>query len=166
MDLDTVKTDIQHWITTFVEQPHPALGGWPPCPYARAARLNRTYDILLGLDPYFDLRNRARWGMGTREVIIYAYDAQQWPYEQFHYSIEAANQEFLSNKDIIALEDHPADQEVVNGVCMNQGTYALVLVQRLSDLNQRAGTLARQGFYHTWPEEYLQRLFHGRQDPR
>jgi hypothetical protein len=34
----------QSWIENFVEVPHPALGGWPPCPYARKARLDRDYD--------------------------------------------------------------------------------------------------------------------------
>jgi hypothetical protein len=64
------------------------------------------------------------------------------------------------------LEDHPADPEIVNGVSMNQGTYALVLVQSLTDLNQKAQQMARQGFYATWPEDYLQSLFAHRQDPR
>ena len=49
---------------------------------------------------------------------------------------------------------------------MNQGTYALALVQGLSDLDRRAGAIARQGFYHSWPESYLQALFQHRQDPR
>jgi hypothetical protein len=49
---------------------------------------------------------------------------------------------------------------------MNQGTYALALVQSLSDLDQKARAMAGKGFYHTWPEDYLQGLFEHRQDPR
>jgi hypothetical protein len=49
---------------------------------------------------------------------------------------------------------------------MNQGTYALALVQSLSDLNDKAVSMAAKGFYETWPEEYLQGLFEHRQDPR
>jgi hypothetical protein len=49
---------------------------------------------------------------------------------------------------------------------MNQGTYALALVQSLSDLNTKAIAMAKRGFYDTWPEEYLQPLFAHRQDPR
>lgn len=166
MDIATVRQDIETWITNFVEVPHPSLGGWPPCPYARAARLNRTYEVLLGADPYYDLKNRARWGMGNKEVIIYAYDPAQWSYTHFNQSIESANQEYLNHRGLIALEDHPADAEIVNGVCMNQGTYALALVQSAPDLDARAQQMAQQGFYHAWPEDYLQRLFHGRKDPR
>ena len=76
------------------------------------------------------------------------------------------NQKFLVPNDLLALEDHPADPEIVNGVSMNQGTYALALVQSLSDLNTKARQMARKGFYETWPEEYLQDLFDNREDPR
>jgi hypothetical protein len=64
------------------------------------------------------------------------------------------------------LEDHPDAPELVNGVSMNQGTYALALVQNLTDLNEKARLMARKGFYASWPEEYLQELFQHRQDPR
>ena len=104
--------------------------------------------------------------MNGKEVIIYAYDPTEWPYDRFSASIHNANEEFLLSRDILALEDHPADVENVNGVIMNQGTYALALVQSLSDLNHKAQLVARKGFYHSWPEEYLQALFQHRQDPR
>ena len=64
------------------------------------------------------------------------------------------------------LEDHPAEAEVVNSVCMNQGKYALSLVQSLSKLDDSAEQMASKGFYHTWPEEYLTALFNNRKDPR
>ena len=166
MDLETVTHDIEQWIVNFVEVPHPALGGWAPCPYARSARIKKSYDVRIGVDPYFDLKNQARWGMGDREVIIYVYDPVAWPYGIFSGSLKNANHEHLLKADIIALEDHPTDIEMVNGVCMNQGTYALALVQSLSDLDARAQTMAEKGFYHNWPEEYLAGLFEHRKDPR
>lgn len=166
LDLETVKADIESWIVNFCEIPHTVLGGFPPCPYARSARLKKSYSVFLGTDPYYDLKNRARMGMGDREVIIYAYDPAEWTHELFAASINSANQEFLLRNDILALEDHPADIEDVNGVIMNQGQYALALVQSLSDLNNKAKLVARKGFYDAWPEEYLQALFQHREDPR
>jgi len=166
MHLEQVKADIESWMINFLEVPHPALGGWSPCPYARSARIKRTYSVFLGTDPYYDLKNRGAQGMGDREVIIYAYDPAEWSPEQFRSSIAQANTECLLHRDILALEDHPDDPEIVNGVCMNQGTYALALVQSLSDLNVKAKQMANKGFYHSWPEEYLQALFQHRQDPR
>jgi len=122
--------------------------------------------VYLGADPYYDLKNRARQGMGDLEVAIYVYDPQEWTHNLLSASIDLANQEVLLPRDLLALEDHPADVEMVNGVCMNQGTYALALVQSLSDLNTKARLMASRGFYHDWPEEYLTGLFQHRQDPR
>ena len=166
MDIETVKQDIESWIVNFVEVPHPALGGWPPCPYARSARMKRSFDVRLGRDPYFDLKNVSRWGLGKWEVIVFVYDPKEWSHEQLSVSIDHANCEFLLVKDILCLEDHPEDPEIVNGVCLNQGTYALALCQSLSDLNAKAKHMASKGFYHSWPEEYLQALFQHREDPR
>jgi hypothetical protein len=104
--------------------------------------------------------------MGKWEVVIYVYDPVEWPYELFSDSLKIANKEFLLRNNLLALEDHPADVEMVNGVCMNQGTYALALVQSLSDLDAKARTMAEKGFYHNWPEEYLVGLFEHRKDPR
>ena len=166
MEIEQVRADIESWIENFVEVPHPALGGFPPCPYARSARLKQSYEVYLGTDPYYDLKNRARWGMGDREVIIYVYDPVEWNRELFSASIESANTEHLLRADILALEDHPDDIENINGVIMNQGKYAMALVQSLSDLNVKARQMASKGFYHNWPEQYLQGLFQHRQDPR
>ena len=165
LNLDTVTYDIERWMATFVEVPHPALGGWAPCPYARKARLDRDFEVRLGRNPFEDLI-AVSYGTLTKSVTIFVYDPEFHPYKQFHDEIEFANANHLVPRDMIALEDHPADPEMVNGVSMNQGIYALVLVQSLSDLNVKAKTMAQKGFYTTWPEDYLQALFQHREDPR
>lgn len=166
MNIDQVRQEIESWLVNFVEVPHPALGGLPPCPFARSARLKKSYAVYLGADPYYDLKNRGRMGMGDKEVIIYVYDPKEWNYEMFSGSIELVNKEVLLPRDMLALEDHPDDVEMVNGICMNQGTYALAMIQSLSKLNDAAKQMASKGFYHSWPEEYLQVLFKNRTDPR
>jgi len=166
LNLATVQADIEQWIVNFVEVPHPALGGWAPCPYARKARLDRDYEVRLGTDPYVDLLEISKTGLNGQSVIVIAYDPAYWEYRYFSESLRAANIVHLLNNNILALEDHPADPEIVNGVTMNQGTYALALVQSLSDLNEKAKLMAGKGFYKAWPEEYLQVLFENRKDPR
>jgi len=166
LDIDRVRQDIESWIVGFVEVPHPALGGWPPCPYARQARINNEYRIQIGINPILDLMQLALSGLGDKKVVMLVYDADHWNYEDFHQALEYANTEFLLAKDLIVLEDHPQDPEIVNGVPMNQGTYAIALVQSVSDLDQKARLMARQGFYDSWPENYLKVLFNHRKDPR
>jgi hypothetical protein len=166
LNLDIIQADIEKWIVDFVEVPHPALGGWAPCPYARKARLDRDFEVRLGLAPLHDLIKISKEGLGGKSVIIIAYNPKMHTYKDFSTALDIANKEFLLPNNLLALEDHPADPEIVNGVSMNQGTYALALVQSLSDLNQKAELMARKGFYDTWPEEYLTALFQHRQDPR
>jgi hypothetical protein len=113
-----------------------------------------------------DLIRISKEGLGGKSVVIIVYNPVIHLYKDFSFALDTANKEFLLPNNLLALEDHPADPEIVNGVSMNQGTYALALVQSLSDLNQKAELVARKGFYNTWPEEYLTALFQHRTDPR
>jgi hypothetical protein len=76
------------------------------------------------------------------------------------------NAGFLVPRNLIALADHPDDQEEVNGVIMNQGTWAIVFLQHLDKLNHFARLIAGRGYYEGWPEDYLKTLFEFREDPR
>lgn len=164
MDFAQAKIDVINWVTGFVEQPHPLLNGWPPCPHARKARLDGQFDIRPGLiDPYTDLMKAE---LGDFLVIAYVYDATIISADRFNQQIDAVNKAFLLSRDIIALADHPDSKEDVLGVTMNQGTYAIAFIQPLSKLNAFARQIAVKGYYHDWPEDYLIELFQHRQDPR
>ena len=163
MDFQQARQDIMAWITGFVEQPHPALAGWPPCPYARRARTENLLNLRPGTEPYWDLMHV---DLGLLDVLAFVYDPENFDAAEFEDLVHSANQGFLLARDLIALPDHPDAPEIVNGVSMNQGQWAIVFVQSLSKLNSHARTLAERGFYHGWPEDYLSALFEGRQDPR
>lgn len=164
MDFVQAKQDVINWITGFVEQPHPALNGWPPCPHARRTRQEGQLDLRVGVaDPYTDLMNIE---LGRFEVIVMIYDPREFPAAEFRQQIQAVNTAFLVPRGLLALADHPDAPEIVNGVSMNQGQWAIAFVQRLGQLDAVAKTLAQRGYYHGWPESYLQELFEHRQDPR
>jgi hypothetical protein len=163
MDFDRAQQDIMTWLTQFVEQPHPALGSWPPCPFARKARMDNKFAMRAGTEPYWDLMHV---DLGNLDVLALVYDPKDFGAAEFEELVARANQGFLLARDLIALPDHPDSHEIVNGVTMNQGTWALVFVQALAKLNAHAKTLADRGYYRGWPEHYLSVLFEGRQDPR
>lgn len=152
-----------HWITTFVEQPHPALLGWPPCPYARTARMDNKFAMRSGTEPYWDLMHVE---LGNLDVLAFVYEPAAFTAAEFEDLVYRANKGFLCARDLIALPDHPDAAEIVNGVSMNQGQWAIVFVQSLPKLDAHARTLADRGFYHGWAEDYLGVLFEHRQDPR
>jgi hypothetical protein len=164
MNFEQAQLDILAWITGFVERPHPALSGWAPCPYARRARLEGKFEIRPGhIDPYTDLQHI---NIGELDVVALVYDPTEFEPEQFNQQITAVNQGFLRARDLLALADHPDSPEVVQGVTMNQGTWAIAFVQPLAKLNAHARMVAEKGYYKDWPEDYLQILFQGREDPR
>jgi hypothetical protein len=83
MDIEQVKRDIESWIVNFVEVPHPAWADFRLV-LTHVVHDSRTATMCsLVSDPYFDLKNRARYGMGNKEVVIYAYDPAEWPHELF-----------------------------------------------------------------------------------
>jgi hypothetical protein len=164
MKLEQVKHDITAWIQNFVEAPHPMLNGWPPCPYARQVRIQGSVDIRLGTTPSVDLKQWAESGMGPFEVVALVYDPAKWPLAQFRLDWIAALP-YTRSAGLYILEDHPAEQETVNGVSMNQGSYAILFVQSREKLESAARQLASKGYYHGWDREYLTGLFEGREDP-
>jgi hypothetical protein len=163
MDFVKAQQDIMTWLTAFVERPHPALGGWPPCPYARRARLENKFVMKPGTEPYWDLMHV---DLGHLDVLAFVYDPVDFAANEFETLVHRANQGFLLARDLIALPDHPDSPEIVNGVTMNQGAWAIVFVQALTKLDLHAKNLADRGYYQDWPEDYLVELFAGRQDPR
>lgn len=164
MNFEKAKQEIQKWIIEFVEQPSPLLNNWPPCPYARQARINNRVDIRQGcFNPIDDLK---ACPMGDFDVVAYVYGRERWPADEFNELVHVVNISYLSQRGLIALADHPDDVETVKGVVMNQGTYAIVFVQPLDKLNDAARQLAKKNFYEGWDEEYLKVLFEGRADPR
>jgi hypothetical protein len=164
MDQVQARIDVTNWITGFVEKPSPLLNGWPPCPYARQARLENRVDIRMGSHPYHDLEQLATQGLGDLDVVVLVYDPGQFDLLTFRKHWQSA-QQHLHARGLLVLEDHPSEPEMVRGVCMNQGTWALLFVQDLKRLNDAAQQLATKGYYHNWPREYLNDLFQGRADP-
>jgi hypothetical protein len=163
MDFESARQSVLEWLEHFVEQPNSQLGGWAPCPYARAARLNQRVDIRPGQDPS---RDAVGVDLTDHDVIVWIYDPAAFTADQFNNAVYQVNQDLLLPQGLFALADHPSSLEKVLGVVMNHGQLAMMLVQRLDKLQEHARTLARRGYYQGWPEEYLQQLFYLREDPR
>ena len=117
MDQRQVTEKLLAWMEDFVEKPHPGLGGWPPCPFARQARLSKNIDIRHGQDVYADCLSLLYFDW-SKEVVIFWYD--DIDAESFIDDVNRANSVLLS-KDIVALEDHPDIEEIIAGVKMNFG---------------------------------------------
>ena len=154
MDQQQVTEKLLAWMKEFVEVPHPGLGGWPPCPFARQARLSQNIDIRPGQDVYADCLSLLYYDW-SREVVIFWYD--DIDAELFVNDVVRANNTLLA-KDIVALEDHPETEEIIAGVKMNFGLCPIIVLQKNSKLNQSADQLREKNYYHSWSQSDLDKI--------
>ena len=61
-----------------------------------------------------------------------------------------------NNPDLLALEDHPLEEESVQNIRLNHGCYALILVQRRDKVERARKMLVKQGYYDNWADDYLE----------
>lgn len=151
---ESVTAKLLKWMEEFVEKPHPSLGGWPPCPFARQARLSKNIDIRQGQDPYNDCVSVLDYDW-SKEVVVFWYDYIDT--ELFIDLVNRANSRLLE-KDIVALEDHPDTEEIIAGIKMNFGLCPIIVLQKNSKLNLAADQLKEKGYYHTWTQEDVDKI--------
>ena len=156
MSVELFKKDIEHWINNWVAVHNEQLGTIP-CPFAKQAMLRdkiawRVADSLEQLE--IILYALMEEGMPT-EVVAIGIDPQKITPEELSSITKKANDAWLMPGGLVALEDHPNDIEVVNGATMNQGTWALVLLQESSKLKAASDILRKQGYYDRWTQEQL-----------
>ena len=146
--------ELLKWMEEFVEVPHPSLGGWPPCPFARQARLSKNIDIRAGADVYKDCTSLVDYDW-TKEVVVFWYNHAD-P-ELFLDSVNRANSLLLAN-NIVALEDHPDTEEIIAGIKMNFGLCPIIVLQKNNKLNLAADQLKEKGYYHSWTQEDVDKI--------
>jgi hypothetical protein len=151
MDENTVKQKLEQWLIDFVEKPNPLLNNWPPCPYARQARVDNKIHIVsdspLCIAEYVSF-------LENFDVVILCFDHKEFSASQVELFTKHINS-ILMLKDYVVLEDHPESEEFINGVKMNFGACGLMILQRLSKLNTAADQLQKKGYYNTWSKENL-----------
>jgi hypothetical protein len=144
-----MKKEIEQWIDNFVSV-HNEEYGQIPCPYARAAKVKYIETDDLGKS-LADVVNN--WSDEYQVACLYTATKNYTPYDLNHLIMEFNH--VSMPRDLVALEDHPKEEEIINGVKMNFGKCILVLVQRLSDLNQSSDILREKGYYNNWSQENL-----------
>lgn len=160
MDESQIQQDLEQWLANFVEQPNPLLNNWPPCPYARQARLANqihiVFDSPLEVSQYVSFLN-------DYDVVVLCFDHKKYSASQIELFAKHINS-ILIWQDYVVLEDHPNSEEFINGVKMNFGKCGLMILQRLSKLNTAADQLKNKGYYNAWSEENLDEVVNWRYD--
>jgi len=159
--LQDLVSDIEDWIKNSLSTPSPVFNMLPPCPYAKKAWLDKKVAVrqCIGLD-VFSMMEGDTWNWtGKRDVIVYGFDPSAMTPAELTKLVDKANATFLSDRGFVALEDHPDEIEAVEGINFNQGTWALVLLQERSKLNEARQWLEQKGYYNKWPHDYKNEVF-------
>ena len=155
MDEQYIRNSLLDWMINFVEQPNSKLGNWPPCPYARKARLDNKFKILFDYSNNFaDSIAYSKIVLETNDVVAICFDHKKIDADYLRDFIKNLNT-LLMQEDYVILEDHPDTLEYVNGVNMNFGLCGLLLIQKLSKLNEASSQLKAKGYYDHWNQQVL-----------
>lgn len=156
IDQNKITQELTNWLVNFVEKPHPALNDWPPCPYAKQARIKGDLEIRFAETA--NLEQAARDclpALKGKEVIIVCFDHTEISGDDLAAMVSKLNSEIMKDNYVI-LEDHPDVLEVINGVTMTFGKCGLLVIALLDKLNDASKKLRAQGYYDVWSEENLE----------
>ncbi len=150
------RADVIRWVKEFVEVPHPMFADYPPCPYAKQARLEGKADFveLTDMEPDSNIWVRIdHFDFDNKDVLVIIADAKRWT-PRYTQKLAATLNAAYSHRDLLIMEDHPKLVERVKDVKLNQGQYTLLLVQTRSKIKKFADILARSDYYKNWSKKY------------
>ena len=172
----SIAEDILEWSEKYLEPKNEHLGDVPVCPYARMARLKKTYRILECtefdnfLDTVLEATNLAK-NPEIQIVIVGCNDVQYTP-EELESIIHAYNLVFVP-QDIYLMCSHPYDDEEEEEVdfldtdgWVPDNEFMMILVQKFDELEKASDNLRKTGYYDNWPSDYYDGTVNKRQSYR
>ena len=159
MTPEEIEQKLTDWMVDFVEQPHPGLGQWAPCPYARQARINNQIKIVHS--DHKRLMTTVEQQLSElehKEVVVICFDHTKISAQDLEKLIKVYNQQVLMARNYVILEDHPDAVELVNGVHMNFGHCGLLIIQKSDKLTTASEQLKSKGYYNTWNQSELDQV--------
>ena len=165
LDLIKLQKDVEDWIYDFVSVYNKDLEAIP-CPFAKEAVASNKIIWKLATTDYElekickDYTDQELWT--NKEVLTIGIRPDHISAESLTSNIEHLNKNVLQPVGLIALEDHPDKPEIVSDVKMNQGSWALVLIQSSDKLQHASKILKSRGYYDKWSQEQLDEVVNWR----
>ena len=160
--LQDLASSIESWILDRLSAKSEVFNGLPPCPYAQSAWLDGKVKTHF-LDNTHEIKRWIRaeienytyhWPKGC-EVVVLGFDPLSILPAHLSEIIDDTKP-ILDKRGYTALEDHPFEREEVGGVWLNNGEYALVLLQPTEKLVEARAWLESKDYYKNWDPEYKQ----------
>lgn len=163
-----MESDIHNWILNKLSVEDKAFSGMPACPFAKTALLDNKVKCI-ELKNIFDHISMADYLLAELEnytyhwpkdidVIVLGCDPKLISAEKLSEITEHANNTFIGERGYLVLEDHPDHIESVDGFVVNQGNWALLLLQSRDKIITARKILDRRGYYKNWDADYYKEV--------
>ena len=163
--LQDLASNIEEWILGRLSERSEVFNGLPPCPYAKAAWLEgkvKTHYISgEHHEPRMHLAAEIEnytyhWPKGA-EVVVLGFNPLHMLPATLSQILDDAKP-MLDKRGYTALEDHPFEREEVGDVWLNNGSYALVLIQPKDKLAEARAWLEGKDYYKNWDPHYKENV--------
>ena len=154
-----IVEEIKRWSRDVLQQPSEFFNGLPPCPYAFDAWVNNRVKITFGGQDQtiksFDYLDDDR----TDLVIVVVSD---WDHDKIESWCDNQNK-LLVEQDLVLMPFVPGsgegtgqpEEEMVDWEPLVEEEYAMVFIQRLSDVVAASENLEEAGYYKNCTAEFL-----------
>lgn len=151
---------INEWMG-FIQLPRTELGGFPVCPYAKQAILQKSYEIsTICVNDIHDVLNNVDIIKNSVTIFI-VHDYEQYDIEYLSNFTVNLNTQYKS-KDFAILDNDPRVPFSINGVNTSFEHSYLWLIQSLSDLNKKSLDLHKTNYYSYWTQDQLDEVVNWR----
>tara|TARA_R110002096_G_scaffold269062_1_gene462844 strand:+ start:856 stop:1476 length:621 start_codon:yes stop_codon:yes gene_type:complete len=155
----TIVEEIKRWSSQVLERPSPFFNGLPPCPYARAAWVNNKVRVDFG-DADRVVWHTQHWD-DTADLIILVAESS-WDINKIEEWCRRTNKT-VADQDFVLMPFVPGegigtgqpDEEANDWEPIVDEDYAMVFIQRLSDVNDASEVLEQSGYYKNCSAEFL-----------
>lgn len=138
---------LKNWIENFLDKPHPAFNDYSPCPFAKKS-LEESKVIFLFCNEATFPKNLS---MAGYDVVVYIFE-KKIDYETMLVLVREFNK---NNPTLVALEDHPDEEERIESCVLNNGKYCTIFIQSREKLEKFRNNLQKTSYYNNWPADYL-----------
>ena len=156
----SITEDILQWSEFYLEPKNEHLGDVPVCPYAKQARLRKTYRILEFQDKIIEGAKLAK--DPDVQIVIVGCDDIGYEPEELDSVIDILNRVMVP-QDIYLMGSHPHDDEEDEPVefletegWQPDNEFMMVLIQKYDELEKASDNLRKTGYYDKWPSDYYE----------
>ena len=157
--MQSFNSSIDDWIQNFLSKPNKIFNNLPACPYAKKAWADNKVEVN-SFDSWVDAYSfliTKQWDFTDIEVVIISF-----PHKDITPSVLTDALDKLTSSwkhdQLVVLEDHPDEEEQVQGYKLNYGKSGLILIQPRSKLNKARAYLESKGYYKNWDKEYKEEV--------